>query len=264
MVAPGLTPQCIKSQSNFVGYGPPNPKFILIGPEEGSEGSLVNLQIRCSVFPSPRHDRVNACRDLGAGYIAQGLHAAAQRYSTALRPGAEATWTFAAQLVAALRSPVTSWTDEYLQLGTSQGDTLLTELFPLPKPGTGTWPPDYVAATGYPNQAAYYDAVWPRRAIPGDGTSQRADLLAATLTNVPLSRSSFVFGYGRGGRKVEFWERFDRLFGVNGKWTTVITNTAEISRHASGAVVARLAHPSRNGITQQAIPLLVAAIHSLP
>lgn len=259
-----MGPQCITKLFNFVGYGPATPRFVFIGPEEGSEGSPINLQTRCNTFPPSRHDRALACRDLASGFNAQGHQHEAQRYLDALTPGAELTWTLAARLVAALRDPPTRWDDEYRRLGALDGDTLLTELFPLPKPGMGSWPAAYAGIFGYQNQNAYYDALWPRGVVPGSRVSQRADLLASTLVNVPLSRANYVFGYGRGGRRTEFWERFDRLFAINGKWTTVIANVAEVARHSSGALVARLAHPSRNGITAGDIPPLLAAIRQLP
>lgn len=204
MVAPGFGAQCIGSLYSFVGYGPANPRFVFIGPEEGSEGSLIKLQTRCTTFPATRHDRAQACRDLAASFIAQGLPQDAQRYVEALNPGAEPTWTFAARIVAALRDPPTAWEDEYRRLGAPDGDTLLTELFPLPKPGTGNWPAPYVNIFGYQDQNAYYDALWPRAVIPGSGASARADLLASTLAAASLSRATYVFGYGRGGRRTEF------------------------------------------------------------
>ncbi len=210
MVAPALSPQCVQALFSFVGYGPENPTFVFIGPEEGSEGLMANLEIRCQAFPSSRHDRVQACRDFASGYIARGLQSEARRYLDALTPGAEPTWTFAARLVAALRKPATTWQAEYQSLGTHGGDTLLAELFPLPKSGMGTWPAPYITLFGYPDQEQFYDQVWPRAAIPGTGVSQRADLLASTLASIPLSRSCTVIGYGRGGRRAEFWERFDR------------------------------------------------------
>jgi hypothetical protein len=272
VAAPNLGPQCIAKLLGFAGYGPAAPRFVFIGPEEGSEGSPINLQTRCNAFPSTRHDREIACRDLAAGFNAQGLRSEAQRYLDALTPGTEPTWTLAARLVAALRDPPTAWEDEYRRLGTLDGDTLLTELFPLPKPGMRNWPPPYVRMFGYRNQDAYYNALWPRGVTPGSGVSRRADLLASTLANIPLSQTSYVFGYGRGARKTsssggkqfEFWERFDRLFAMHGKWTTVMAEVAEVARHSSGAVVARLAHPSRNQITTGDLPALLAAIHKLP
>lgn len=264
VMTPALGPQCIASLYNFVGYGPANPQFVFIGPEEGSEGAIVNLQTRCTVFPATRHDRNQACRELAAGFNAQGRPHEAQRYLDALVPGTEPTWSLAARIVAALRQPPTAWQDEYRRLGALSGDTLLMELFPVPKPGTGSWPPGYAGIFGFPNQSAYYDGLWPRDVVPGTGTSARADLIASTLFGIPLTRSTYVFGYGRGGRRAEFWARFDRLFGVAGHWTSVIADVAEIARHTSGAVVARLAHPSRNGITAAAIPALIAAIRALP
>ncbi len=254
---------------DFVGYGPQHPRFLFIGPEEWSEGQLLNVHTRINEFPAGLHDRIQACQDLARAYFERCLHEAARGYLAALEPGREKTWTFAAKLLAALRpSPhghaPDAWMQEYRALGTLGGDTLLAELFPLPKPGTGKWPAHYTPEFGYANQNAYYDDIWPRDVAPGNGHSPRADVLAEALDAIPLAPGVLVFGYGRGGRGTEFWDRLDRLFGVQGEWHIVLEDVAEIARHASGAAVARLAHPSRGGITEEHIPKLVAALQALP
>lgn len=268
-----LTPQQRETLRNFVGYGVQDAKYIFIGPEEAGDGSLLNLETRCATFPGPYHNKNLACADLGAAYAAAGNQQEAQRYRDAVLPGETPTWHFAAHLVARLRAlesnaqGPTDCFDEYRALGTGDGDTLLAELFHLPKPSMGKWPPAYAAEFGYQNQDAYYDDIWPRSATPGGGSCLRADVLAAALAAIPLGPDRMVFGYGRGGRGAEFWIRFDTLLGPNLSWAEIIPDVAQIARHKSGAVVARLGHPSArsaNRIKVGHIPVLVAAIAGLP
>lgn len=257
-----ISDDCKKALHGFIGYGVEHPRFVFIGPEEGSDNHLLNLEAR-GAFPPKVHDRDTACRSIAAAYQASGLGKAAKRYTEAIVPGTEKTWEFASKLIASLRVPVTTWEDEYTKLGSRSGDSLLAELFPLPKKGVGCWPSQYAAEFGFANEGHYYDQVWPRDTAPGSGSSPRAELIWSALSNIPLSSECMVFGYGRGGRRAEFWARFDRLFEVNGDWSVVIQGVAEVSRHPSGAIVGRLAHPSRNGITESAIPSIVSRIKAL-
>lgn len=267
-----LTPRQREILRDFVGYGVVQAKYVFIGPEEGSEGSLLNLETRCATFPGPYHDKNLACADLARAYMDANRHREAQRYLDAVLPGEEATWNFAAHLVARLRAlepgaqAPTDCLDEYRALGTRDGDTLLAELFHLPKPSMGKWPSAYATEFGFRHQDAYYDDVWPCDAVPGAGDCARANVLAAALAAIPLGPGRMVFGYGRGGRGAEFWTRFDALLGPHAPWQDVIPNVAQIARHESGAVVARLAHPSppSRKIRVEHIPDLVNAIAQLP
>src|SRR5262249_48739907 len=153
---------CKDAIFGFVGYGVERPRFVFIGPVEGSDNRLVNLEPR-EHFPA-FHDRDAACHAIEAAYNGVGRHVEAQRYAKALEPSEEPTWTVAAKLVAGSRAPATAWEAEYANLGRrgQLRDTLLMELFPLPKQGTGCWPPQYIDEFAYANQNRYYDAVWPR------------------------------------------------------------------------------------------------------
>ncbi|HTP27996.1 MAG TPA: hypothetical protein VMK12_20370, partial [Anaeromyxobacteraceae bacterium] len=235
-------PRAILTQANrdalcgFVGYGVTSPAFVFLGPEEASEGNLLNLQVR-GAFPVPIHDRVDACNALAGAYHANGLGTAARRYLAALQPGAEATWSLAAKLIAALRRrakhpSLNGWQAEYLRLGTRTGDSLLAELFPLPKPGMGRWPAAYAVEFAYPDQDAYYADVWPRAVVPGAGNCHRADLMAATLARIPMSRGVTIVCYGRGGNRAEFWERFDQLFQIGSGWHAVFPRTPTVAEVA--------------------------------
>lgn len=264
-----LTQQQREILRSFVGYGVEHPKYVFIGPEEASEGLLLNLETRCTTYPGRYYDKNAACADLAQAYAAANYHKEAQRYRDAMLPGEEATWNFAAHLVAQLRTlehgtpGLMDCFTEYRNLGTSHGDTLLAELFHLPKASTAAWPKAYRDEFGFNTQDAFYKDTWPRDTVPGVDNCPHASVVAAALAAIPLTTGRMVFAYGRGSRDTEFWHRFDLLLSPHTAWEDVIPSIAQIARHQTGAILARLGHPSprsKNQIKIGHIPELVAAV----
>lgn len=266
---------------DFVGYGPERPRYVFVGIEEYLIGDEhINIDTRCRLF-HPHQDRDDALRAFSAAYRAAGSLGDAQTYLDAATPGQVPVWIFLAQLTAALRaqspcedggpwSTATVWEVEYMHLGSRVGDTLLADLFPLPKRGLQDWPSRYTTDFGYPNYGAWYRHYWPRS---GQQCARRT-LLEGQLQPSALSPDYVIeFGRGAGG---EFWQRFDQLLSLapstlnetsSQVWHQVAANRIEVGRTVLGTRVARLGFPNgqsaKQRVTVKDIPMIVENIRSV-
>ncbi len=264
-----VTTACLDKLLRFEGYGPAKPTTILLGVEEKVDelGIAVNLETHCQKFRHPRYDKNLALDDLFTAYTTAKL-STATLYRAAKAPGGNVpTWDFASMVIAALRAPLpcsmdgtwrSTWPAEYLKLGTDDGDSLLTELYPLPNIGIGKWPTAFAALGDpfrYKNAASYYQGVWPR-----NHNSLRRTVIEGVL--VGLDRNSTVICYGRGSGG-EFWQRHDDILGPL-RWEVIVPGRVEVATHRTGAAVARVGfpwgkHPS-SCVTDEHVPALVNAL----
>ena len=142
---------------------------------------------------------------------------------------------------------VCNWRDtEYVRdyqekyLGRRDGNTFLTEVLPLPKRSTGSWP---------------YDALWPtkdeyERSVLGD----RIDMLRELRRH---HTPRYTFCYGKG-----FWDHHKHIFKER-RFRPLIENDAEISvENASVVVLTRFFEPTYQGFTIDFIGELCTAVIS--
>ncbi|MFH0901721.1 MAG: hypothetical protein V2A73_13920, partial [Pseudomonadota bacterium] len=170
----------------FEGYGSRNPgKMFFIGLEERSpDGDLANLEAR-SAFPCDRMDMRLASELLfGDGWWGETKMKRVR------------VWQVAARIRMALDGDEANWrTERDERLGRSNGDTLLTELLPIPRNiGDNPWPKHYRAALGFADYDHYVDAV----------LADRLDLLRSMLER---HKPEYVFCYGITSCKI-----FEALF----------------------------------------------------
>lgn len=248
--------------NDFVGYGPKHPRFVFFGIEEYDEGSDLSFETRCSRFDKPLFDKDQACRVLASAFHENGLIGRAKRYESSMEPGFVPVWNFCAMIAAAVRTPdnwVTEWPAEYQALGSKGGDTLLSWLFPIPKPGTKHWPAEYQEWFGPASCSRYYTSVWPLRRR--QSASQRKELLQTVILD-ELPPDSMILCFGR-----SFWNRFsDLLKIVPGDWNPIIPGRAERAMTPKGLRVVRtgfpFGRPSGSPVTEEHVPLIAEALSS--
>jgi len=168
----------------FEGYGGPAPAIVFVGLEEHCpEASLrENLWLRCTdpIFPGTRADK---------NEVTPRLFNAAL-----LAPHAVPTWSTMAAMLAAVRGNCSD--AEYTALGTLDGDTLLAELLPLPRPNFRFW-----------HQEMLGD--WFGFTSPGDYTRRwsrhRRDTLRPIFRAATAPRLAFCYGLSQ-------QSRFEQLF----------------------------------------------------
>jgi hypothetical protein len=277
-----LEQACKDKLLGFLGYGSDKPAFVFIGGEEGLDGdAMVNLRARCSYFRFPRHDKNIGMPQLAAAYTAAGDVASARSVLAALAPGSVPVWTFAAMMTAALRKPGRcaadgawrqEWVAEYKSLGTSNGDTLFADLFPLPKPGLDKWPPGYTAEFGYAGFKDYYRRAWPRH-----GHSDRSRTLANVVSGGDGTGPKYVIECCRGAGN-EFWDRFESVLelvesvglppvGGRHRWHVIDKNRLEVGLTREGVRIARTGFPwsqhRKSQVTDADVHVLANALKSL-
>lgn len=131
--------------SRFLGYGPPEPKFLFIGIEERTDpgDELRNLQARLAntrVFGGARADKNVALNALYPGRAPQQVP----------------QWQIAAAIVneiKRLKPRLGAPTATADTIGTHGGDVFLAELLPVPRSGGCTFP---VQHFGFRGETAYY------------------------------------------------------------------------------------------------------------
>lgn len=276
---------------DFLGYGTPErASVVFVGEKEYTPAGtqLDNLAIRSAAFSHPWEDKNLALQKLAAGFTQRGNAVAATHFAGAATPGRNfawngaapssvKVWTWAAMVAKALRDGTpcvpsgpwfSSWMPEYQALGTFKGDTVLSELFPLPQKSVQDWPDDYRRLFGHSDAAAYFDGVFPR----GQPSPRRALLERELLDKLP--RGAIVICYGRGGRGAEFWARYDELLapvpsslsGSSATWHAVIPNRVEVGVSRRGHLIARVGFPYNrppNAVTHLEVPELVNALLQL-
>jgi hypothetical protein len=151
---------------NFLGYGNPAGRFWFVGMEEGTGGSDKFLAENVSVrlrFPAEIMDMAVAhSKDyLGQLDSDEGM---SWDFKTGKPPS---VWIYMAKFVRALQG-AGDWADKeqakgYVRekLGRIGGDTLVTELLPLPKRAAGMWPLLY--QNWYASRELYETEVLPMR-----------------------------------------------------------------------------------------------------
>ena len=247
--------------ADFVGYGPKQPRFVFVGIEEyGDEkGCELNLQTRCSSFPEPLFDKEEACRLLAQAFRNAGQTDLAERCERALNPGYVRVWNFCAMIVAAVHG--TDWLSEYETLGSAGGETLLTWLFPIPKPEVTYWPKTYQEWFGFNSYHSYYKAMWPLR--KNSSSPPRKTLLSAVVLN-ELSAESVVVCYGK-----SFWKHYSDLLGVREEdWERVIPGRVECAVTSRGLRVVRtgfpFAGPSKSRVTEEHVAAIARELSCRP
>jgi hypothetical protein len=151
-----LTPQERNRLLNFIGYGNLDAPVWFLGMEEGTGGHTdlngiqANIRVRATHF-QPIEDLVESHQ-----YFDYDIPS--QRKFTQV-------WLWMAKLVRGLEGK-TDWqhtakAKEYVRqrLGRRSGETLLTELMPLPAPGINYWPYD----TLWKTRNDYLEAILPQR-----------------------------------------------------------------------------------------------------
>jgi hypothetical protein len=179
----------------FIGYGRLDAPIWFLGMEEGTGGCSLeeldhNLHVRAD-FGS-----VMDLREAHLQMRFKGTSMDVTRLSASPSP----VWLWAANLAEAILdiSPLRRPREklDYLRnfLGRDFGDTLLTELFPLPAPSTNNWP----YAGWSPTREDYHREV----------VTQRVALLHSLVNK---HEPKFVFAYGA-GRRGAYHEKYKRLF----------------------------------------------------
>lgn len=218
---------------SFEGYGSDHPSVVFVGIDEYCEAGdehqrdLIYRRSTSEVFAAKRASK-NAA--LGVLY-------------PELRRSEVTVWQIAAAVMHHLREQLgaqpKSVEHELALLGERDGDSLLTELLPLPRNGTKDFPP-YIAdwfpfgTCGQYVRAMLGPDPWSRRKRPVPGTGLRVPLLRQ-IAGAPATK--FVVCYGPG-----WWRVHDTIFGST-TWKTVSTTatnipTIKVGRLPSGAKIA--------------------------
>lgn len=288
-----MGPQDMERLLSFLGYGRPvTSRFLFLGEKEytPSETEFRNCQIRASTFAVPWEDKNRALRVLAAGFTAFGDVANARHFRQALVPGPNfdwecgrpsrnsvSVWTWAAMFVTAWRDSTacvangpwfTKWAGEYASLGALDSDVALAELYPLPMRNLTTWPTEYVEILGFADAPAYF-----RGMFPLGSESSRSRALQQVIAILPTS--AIIVAYGRGGRRDEFWRRYDQLLlpritsfqGSSARWHILEPKALEVGVSMHGHLIARVGfpwgRPNIHPVTQHHIPLLVEGLRAL-
>ncbi|MBZ0301544.1 MAG: hypothetical protein K8J31_17490, partial [Anaerolineae bacterium] len=141
---------------NFIGYGSLQAPIWFLGMEEGTGGSRDPEAIETNIRTRARH--FQPVDDLVETHQHWDYDIPSQRKFTQV-------WLWMAKLTRGTQGaadwPDTENAKHYVResLGRQDGDTLLTELLPLPSPSMNFWPYE----TLYPTRADYLNAVLPAR-----------------------------------------------------------------------------------------------------
>lgn len=238
---------------DFVGYGPKRARFVFVGIEEKGavKGCELNFQARCGdSFAQPLFDKNEACRLLARTFHDAGQKDLAESYECALNPGSVRVWNFCAMVVGAVRG--TDWISEYQILGSARGDTLLTWLFPIPKPRVRCWPRKYQEWFGFDDYNGYYKAMWPKQVL---SQSPRKVLLSTIILD-ELSAESVLICYGK-----SFWKNFSELLDLQEQnWKSVIPGRVECAVTTKGLRAVRtgfpFAGPAKSRVTEEHVPAI--------
>lgn len=237
-------------------YGTSHPDVVFIGAEEYLEGPLdLAMELR-----TPRLvDRVEFHLELANRLIKRGLTTEARRIRDSLRVGGNDVWRASARLLAGLQADSVEafdrrWEAAYEQLGRSNGRSLQTELYPLPKKGLDRWSTEHEELSGFTSHARWYSGYWPR----GNRDAPRAVALRGLLADLP--RGAFVIQYTRGAAN-EMWQRSEYVMPL-AKWKVVVPGKIEIAS-AEGLFLARSSAFSRRGLTLDEQRTLLEALLDL-
>lgn len=166
----------------FVGYGSLTAPVWFLGMEEGGGGED-NLRKRL------KFDVVEDCKEAHAQLGITRFHGD--------RPRIQRTWRSMCYIMLSLnyQKPTTAAIRDYQakKLGQTDGDTLLVELMPIPKPRVSNWEYETIIPQ-YSSRDNYYQSVLP----------QRMELLQ---TLISTHGPQVVIGYGK-----SFWEEYQQLF----------------------------------------------------
>lgn len=224
-----LTSTQIDRLRNFKGYGNPKGGFWFIGMEEGAGGSIDELEMRAREFQE--------IEDLDRAQKLINPHVDRRKLQTS-------TWTSMCRIVGHLAGDKqwheVSHVREYqaLRLGRLDGETFLTEVLPLPKPGRSSWPFGELWDT----EDAYVEAVL------GD----RLEMLSQLHSE---SKPRYTFCYGKG-----FWDHHKAIF-WDREFRPLIEDDAEISVAGKSVIVlTRFFDPSYQGFTIDFIDRLCTKI----
>jgi len=215
--------------NRFIGYGSRHPRFVFLGLEERAH---------------PGNERENIDKRLGHTQIFGGSRGDKNAAHALLYPTTDAErvpqWAIAAGLVKEIRRALGEDASGTTvgSLGTTDGDTFLGELLPVPRPGRprgkkngqrSTRPPSYpVSRFGFRGETAYHRAALGRNPAGHenrDGTAETGrwqalcELVARTDGQ---QRPEFVICYGVTWRAV-----FDQLLGP---WRTAEEDSSGGSR----------------------------------
>jgi len=166
----------------FIGYGSLSAPVWFLGMEEGGGGED-NLRQRLAF------EAVEDCKKAHANLGITRFHGD--------RPRIQRTWRSMCYIMLSLggQEPTTAAIRDYqaTKLGRSNGETLLAELMPIPKPRVSTWEYQSVIPQ-YSSRDDYYQSVLP----------QRTELLRGLITT---HCPSVVIAYGK-----RFWQEYQQLF----------------------------------------------------
>jgi hypothetical protein len=181
-----LTDAELEHLLNFIGYGKLNADVWFLGMEEGGGGES-NVRARLK-FHSVE-DCANAHRILGITKFHTG------------RKRIQSTWRGMSYIMLRLegksvdRESIRNYQADYL--GRFQGNSLLCELMPLPKPRINVWGYETLIPQ-FKSSDEYYGVVKPRR----------VNFLRGLIQEY---QPKIVIGYGQGPAK-SFWQAYMELF----------------------------------------------------
>lgn len=166
----------------FIGYGSISAPVWFLGMEEGGGGEE-NLRKRLTF------EAIEDCKQAHAKLGITHFHGD--------HPRIQRTWRSMCYIMLSLsnQAPTKSAIREYqsAKLGRANGDTLLIELMPIPKPRVSNWEYEKLLPQ-YASRDDYYQSVLP----------QRTRLLKKLITN---HHPQTVIGYGK-----RFWKEYQQLF----------------------------------------------------
>ena len=166
----------------FIGYGAPKASFWFLGMEEGGGGEN-NLRTRL---------QFNAIEDCKKAHCLLGI----TKFHSGQRV-IQRTWRSMCYIMLALanQEPSREAIRDYQakSLGSSDGETLLVELMPIPKRKISDWEYNKIIPQ-FTSSQHYYDVVKP----------QRIELLRTLLME---HTPQVVIGYGK-----KYWEDYKQLF----------------------------------------------------
>lgn len=182
-----LSKQQIDRLVQFQGYGNPRGRVWFIGIEEGGGGEN-NLRNRLHPDFAPIMDNHKAHELLG-------IH----QYHTGKRLRQPTWWTMSKVMLGLDEGKLNPKSDELRsyqadRLGRKDGNTFLTELFPIPKPEANKWQEEYEELLGYESLENYQNEV----------RNVRIDLLKRMLKEY---EPRYVVAYGKA-----CWPDFEKVF----------------------------------------------------
>ena len=181
-----ISPERWNRLINFLGYGNPGGNYWFIGMEEGvhDEKNLFGELIK-------RADRFQEVEDVKKAHDLLGMNST--------RPKTQ-TWTFMSRIVLAHQREQ-GWQDPEMakayrngRLGRVEGETFLTEVFPIPCKSRSQWP----EGLPYALKSDYEREILPRR-------------IKRLRELYERSRPKLVVCYGK-----SFWRHYESIFGGDG------------------------------------------------